>query len=52
MGRACITNGERKNAYMIFVGKQEGKRQLGRPRRKCVDNIKMDLRKMGWDGWD
>jgi hypothetical protein len=43
MGRACSTNGERRNAYRILVGKTEGKRQLGRPRRKWVDNIKMIL---------
>jgi hypothetical protein len=44
MGRACSTNGATMNAYRIFVGKPEGKRPLGRPRRKCVGNIKMDLR--------
>jgi hypothetical protein len=32
------------------VGKPEGKTPLGRPRRKWVDNIKMDLRQIGWDG--
>jgi hypothetical protein len=31
-------------------GKPEGKRPLGRPRRRWVDNIKMDLREIGWDG--
>jgi hypothetical protein len=44
MDRACSTNGEKRNAYRIFVGKQEGKRPVGRPRRGWVDNIKMDLR--------
>jgi hypothetical protein len=34
------------------VGKPEGKRQLGRPRRRWVNNIKMDLRGIGWDGVD
>jgi hypothetical protein len=34
------------------VGKPEGKRSLGRPRRRWVDNIKMDLREVGWDGMD
>jgi hypothetical protein len=34
------------------VGKPEGKRPLGRPRRRWVDNIKMDLREIGWDGVD
>jgi hypothetical protein len=32
------------------VGKPEGKRQLRRPRRRCVDNIKLDLREIGWGG--
>jgi hypothetical protein len=34
------------------VGKPEGKRPLGRPRRRWVDNIKMDLRAIGWGGMD
>jgi hypothetical protein len=44
--------GATRNAYRIVVGKPEGKRQLGRPRRRCVDNIKMDFREIGWDGMD
>jgi hypothetical protein len=44
--------GEQRNAYGILVGKPEGKRPLGRPRRRWVDNIKMDLREIGWDGMD
>jgi hypothetical protein len=44
--------GEKKNAYRILVGKPEGKRQLGRPRRRWVCNIKIDLREIGWDGMD
>jgi hypothetical protein len=44
--------GENRNAYRILVGKPEGKRPQGRPRRRCVDNIKMDLREIGWDGTD
>jgi hypothetical protein len=52
MSRACSTNRERRNAYRILVGKSEGKRPLGRPRRRLVDDIKMDLREMGWDGTD
>jgi hypothetical protein len=49
MGRACRTNGERRNAYKILVGKPEGRRSLGRRRRRWVDNIKTDLREIGWD---
>jgi hypothetical protein len=52
MGRAYSTNGETRNAYRILVGKPEGKRPLGRPRRIWVDNIKMDLGEIGWDGMD
>jgi hypothetical protein len=44
--------GEKRNAYRMLVGKAEGKRPLGRPRRRWVDNIKMDLREIGWDGLD
>jgi hypothetical protein len=44
--------GEKRNAYRILVGKPDGKRQLGRSRRRWVDNIKMDLREIGWDGMD
>jgi hypothetical protein len=47
MGRECSTN-----AYRILVGKPEGKIPLGRPRRRWVDNIKMDLREIGWGGRD
>jgi hypothetical protein len=46
MGRACSMNREERNAYGIFVGKPERKRQLGRPRRRLVGNIKMDLREI------
>jgi hypothetical protein len=40
------------NAYRILVGKQGGKRPPGRPRRRWVDNIKMNLRDTGWDDMD
>jgi hypothetical protein len=36
-------------AYRILVGKPEGMKPLGKPRRRWVDNIKMDLREIGWD---
>jgi hypothetical protein len=42
----------RRNAYRLLVGKPEGKRPQGRPRRRWVDNIKMDLREIGWNGMD
>jgi hypothetical protein len=41
-----------KNAYMILVGKLEGKRPLGRQRRRWVDNIKIDLKEIRWGGMD
>jgi hypothetical protein len=44
--------GEKRNAYRILVGMPEGKRPLGRPRRRWMDNIKMDLREIGGDGVD
>jgi hypothetical protein len=47
MCRACSTNGEKRNACRILVGKPEGKR-LGRPRLRWVDNITIDLTEMGW----
>jgi hypothetical protein len=46
MGRTCSTNGAKRNAYRILVGKPEGKKSLGRSRRRWVDNIKMDLREI------
>jgi hypothetical protein len=52
MGRACSTNGDKRNAYRILVGKPEGRRPLGRPRCRWVDNIKMNLRQIGSDGID
>jgi hypothetical protein len=47
MSGACSTNGEKRNAYRISVGKPEGKRRLG-----WEDNIRMDLREIGWGGMD
>jgi hypothetical protein len=42
----------KSNAYRVLVGKPEGKRSLGRPRRRWEDNIKMDLREIGSGGTD
>jgi hypothetical protein len=47
VGGACSTNGEKRYAYRLLVGKAEGKRPLGRSRRKWVDTIKMDLIEIG-----
>jgi hypothetical protein len=43
---------EKRNAYRILVGKAEGKKPRGRPRHRWMDNIKMDLGEVGWDGVD
>jgi hypothetical protein len=45
--------GEKRNAYRLLVGKPEGKRPLGSPRRRWVDNTRMDLGEVGWGdvGW-
>jgi hypothetical protein len=40
--------GEKRGAYRILVGRPEGRRPLGRPRRRWEDNIKMDLQGVGW----
>ena len=47
---ACMV--ERKVVYRVLVGKPEGKRPLGRPRRRWEDNIKMDLQEVGCGGMD
>jgi hypothetical protein len=41
-------NGEKRNAYKLLVEKPEGKRPLGRPRRRWVDNIRIELEEVGW----
>jgi hypothetical protein len=48
MGGLCSTNGEKRTAYRLLVGKPEGKRPLGRPRLRWVDNIRWILER--WDG--
>jgi hypothetical protein len=52
MGGHVARLGEKRNAYRILVGKPEGRRQLGRPRRRWMDSIRRDLREIGWDGVD
>jgi hypothetical protein len=52
MGGACSTNGEKRDAYRLLVGKPEGKRPLGRVRRRWLDNIRMDLVEVGWGDVD
>ncbi|KAJ4435473.1 hypothetical protein ANN_18089 [Periplaneta americana] len=52
MGRAFARMGESRNAYRVLVGRPEGKRPLGRPRRRWEDNMKMDLREVGYDDRD
>ena len=41
------TSGEERGVYRVLVGKPEGKKPLGRPRSRCVDNIRMDLQEVG-----
>jgi hypothetical protein len=43
--------GEGRNLYRFLVRKPEGRRPLGRPRRKCEDGFKMDLEEIGWGVW-
>jgi hypothetical protein len=44
--------GEKRNAYRLLVGKPEGRRPLGGPRRKCLDNIRMNLVEVRWGDVD
>jgi hypothetical protein len=52
MGRVYSTNEEKRNAYRILMEKPEGKKPLGRPRHRWVDNNKIDLREAGRGGMD
>jgi hypothetical protein len=52
MGGACSADGEVRGVYRVLVGKLEGKRPQGRPRRRWEDNIKMDLQEVGCGGMD
>ena len=47
MGWACGAYGGGEGAYRVLVGKPEGRRPLGRPRRRCVNNIRVDLQEVG-----
>ena len=50
MDGACGANGEKRGVHRVLEGKPEGKRSLGRPRRRWEDNIKMDLQEVGGGG--
>jgi hypothetical protein len=52
VGGTCGTNGGNRNVYRLLVGKPEGKRPLGRPRRRWIDDIKMDLLEIGLGAGD
>jgi hypothetical protein len=52
MGEACRAYGEGRDVYRVLVGKPEGKRPLGRHRRRWEDNIKMDLQEVRCGGMD
>jgi hypothetical protein len=52
MGGPCSTIGEKRNAYRLLVGMPEGRRPLGRPRRRWVDNTRIDLGEVGWGDVD
>jgi hypothetical protein len=52
MGGVCSTNREKRNAYRLLVGKPEGRRPLGRPRRRWLDNFRMDLVEVRWGDVD
>jgi hypothetical protein len=48
----CSANGEKRNVYRLLVGKPDGERPLGRPRRRWIDNIKIQFFEIGWSGVD
>jgi hypothetical protein len=52
MGWACSADGEERGVYRVLVEKPEGKRPLGRPRRRWGDNIRMNLQEVGCGGMD
>jgi hypothetical protein len=52
VGTECVPGWEKRNEYGILLGNPEGKRPLGRPCRRCADNIKMGIKETGWSGVD
>jgi hypothetical protein len=50
MDIACRMNGEKNNERRVLVGRPEGKRPIGKPKSKCVDNNKIYLRQRTWGG--
>ena len=52
MGWECSACGERRGVYRVLVGKSEGKRTLGRPRRRWENNIKLDFQEVECAGMD
>jgi hypothetical protein len=52
MGRSCSAVGEERDVYWELVGKPEGKRPLGRPRRRWEDNIRIDLQDVRCGVWN
>jgi hypothetical protein len=52
MGSVCSTNGAKRNAYRILVRKAGKKETIRRTRHRWVDNIKVDLREVGWGGME
>jgi hypothetical protein len=52
MSGPCNTNGEKRSAFRLMPGKSERERLLRRPKRRWVDNIRMDLGKVGWGDVD
>jgi 3-oxoacyl-ACP reductase-like protein len=52
MGEACSTYEERSDVYRVLVGKSEGKKPLGTPRRRWENDIQIDLQKVGCESMD
>ena len=51
MGGACGTYGLEERCIQVFVGRPDGKRPLGTPKRRWENTIKMDLQEVGWESW-